>query len=127
MSIDAKLGKLKILVIDDDEFIRLTIKSILKKYGCTILEATDGNEGVSLYKRERPNITITDMLMPDKEGIETISEIRAINPAAKIIAISGGGNTQNMAFLQLAQKMGANRTLSKPIKPEELLNAIQAL
>src|SRR5688500_6780699 len=98
MSTDEKLKNLKIQVIDDDEFIRLTIKSILKKYGCSISEAADGNIGVALYKREKPDIVITDMLMPDKEGIETISEIRAVNPKVKIIAISGGGSTQNMAF-----------------------------
>lgn len=121
------LNNLKILIIDDDDLIRMTISGILKKQGCAILEAPDGNRGVALYKKEKPDIVITDMLMPDKEGMETITEIRAVNPKAKIIAISGGGNTQNMAFLQMAQKVGANRTLSKPIKPDELLAAVKAL
>ena len=67
------------------------------------------------------------MLMPDKEGLETISEIRAMKTAAKIIAISGGGSTQTMNFLNLAKKMGADLILSKPLKPDELLGAVRSL
>ena len=118
---------MKILIIDDDELIRLTIKNTLKKLECTVLEAENGNAGMALFKKEKPDLVITDMLMPDKEGLETISEIRAVNPNAKIIAMSGGGSSKNMAFLQLAQKMGASRIMSKPIKPDELLNAIKSL
>jgi DNA-binding response OmpR family regulator len=118
---------MKILVIDDDELIRLTIRNSLKKLGCTVIEAENGNTGVPMFKKERPDLVITDMLMPDKEGLETISEIRAIDPAAKIIAMSGGGSSKNMAFLQLAQKMGASRIMSKPIKPDELLNTVKSL
>lgn len=117
----------KILIIDDDELIRLTIKKTLIKAGCSVLEAENGNAGLALFKKEKPDLVVTDMLMPDKEGLETISEIRAVNPGARIIAMSGGGSSKNMAFLQLAQKMGANRIMSKPIKPDELLNAIKSL
>lgn len=124
---DDKLVNLKILIIDDDEFIRIAIKNILKKVGPTLYEAADGRAGIELYKREKPDVVITDILMPDKEGLETITELRLINPCVKIIAISGGGYTQNMGFLQLAQKLGANRALSKPIKPDELLNCIRAI
>jgi CheY-like chemotaxis protein len=67
------------------------------------------------------------MLMPDKEGLETISDIRAINKDTKIIAMSGGGTTQNLTFLQMAKKMGANLLLSKPIKPDQLTAAIESL
>lgn len=118
---------MKILIIDDDELIRLTLKNTLKKIECTVLEAENGNTGIALFKLEKPDLVITDMLMPDKEGLETISEIRAVNPNAKIIAMSGGGSSKNMAFLQLAQKMGASRIMSKPIKPDDLLNAIKSL
>jgi DNA-binding response OmpR family regulator len=118
---------MKILIIDDDDLIRLTIKNSLKKLGCAVLEAENGNTGVALFKKEHPDLVITDMLMPDKEGLETISEIRAVNPKAKIIAMSGGGSSRNMAFLQLAQKMGASRVMSKPIKPDELLNVVKSL
>ena len=117
----------KILIIDDDAVMRLTIQGTLKKHGYTTLIAENGDEGVKLYKTEQPDIVITDMLMPNKEGLETISEIRAINPQAKIIAMSGGGSTQNMTFLQLAKKVGANHLLTKPVKPDQLLVAVESL
>jgi DNA-binding response OmpR family regulator len=118
---------MKILIIDDDDLIRLTIKNALKKLGCAVIEAENGNTGIAIFKKENPDLVITDMLMPDKEGLETISEIRTAQPKAKIIAMSGGGSSKNMAFLQLAQKMGANRTMTKPIRPDELINAVKSL
>lgn len=116
---------IKILIIDDDDLIRLACKNILKKSGFETIEARNGNGGVAMFRGEHPDVVITDILMPDKEGLETISEIRAINMHAKIIAMSGGGNTQNMSFLQLAERMGANRLLSKPFKPDDLLAAVR--
>lgn len=118
---------LKILVIDDDELTRITFRNMLKKTQCTVLEAKNGNEGLSSYRISRPDIVITDMLMPEKEGLETISQIRAFDPDAKIIAMSGGGGTKNMSFLELAKKVGANQILSKPVKPDQLLSVINIL
>ena len=120
-------GKVNILVVDDDDVIRLMIKNIIKKLGSHTLEARNGNEALALYKKEKPDLVITDILMPGKEGLETIHDIRAINPKARIIAISGGGSTQNLTFLQLAQKIGANHAMTKPIKPDELINAIKTI
>src|SRR5688572_20959192 len=116
---------IKVLIIDDDDVIRLTMQNILKKKGYNVIAAENGNSGLELFKKEKPDIVITDILMPDKEGLETISEMRALKPDAKIIAISGGGSTQNMSFLQLAQRVGANRLLVKPIKPDQLLAAVE--
>jgi CheY-like chemotaxis protein len=118
---------LKVLIIDDDELIRLTFRNMLKKTQCTILEAKNGNEGLAAYRVSRPDIVITDMLMPEKEGLETISQIRAFDPDAKIIAMSGGGGTKNMSFLELAKKVGANQILSKPVKPDQLFSTINIL
>lgn len=118
---------MKILIIDDDDLIRLTCRSVLQKAGFSVVEASNGNAGVAAFKSEAPDLVITDILMPDKEGLETITEIRAHNPQIKIIAMSGGGHTQNMTFLKLAEKMGANCTLNKPVKPNDLLNAIKGL
>ncbi|MDD9900552.1 MAG: response regulator [Alphaproteobacteria bacterium] len=120
-------NKPTVLIIDDDELIRLSVTNVLKKNGLTALQAENGHVGVEIFKRDNPAIVITDMLMPDKEGLETISEIRALSPKAKIIAISGGGNTQNMSFLQLAQKIGADKIISKPLKPSDLMAAIKDL
>lgn len=112
---------MKILVIDDDELILMACRNLFKKEGFTVLEASNGNAGLDLYKQERPDIVITDMLMPDKEGLETITDIRTFDPASKIIAMSSGGTTQNMSFLQLAKKIGADYVLKKPFKPAEIL------
>lgn len=117
----------KILVIDDDELIRMTCRNILKKIECIVIEAENGTQGVALFKKEVPVLIITDILMPDKEGLETISEVRNLNAQVKIIAMSSGGGTQNMNFLHLAKKMGANLILSKPFKPDELLGAVRSL
>lgn len=117
----------KILVIDDDELILMTFRNLLKKEGFNVVEAQNGNLGIELYKSENPDLVVTDLLMPDKEGLETISDIRAINPSSKIIAMSSGGNTQNMSFLALAKKLGANRVLQKPFKPAEMLQAVKGL
>lgn len=115
----------KVLVIDDDSLIRMACNNVLKKNGYQVLLAENGNEGIDIFKTESPALVITDMLMPDKEGLETISDLRKINPAAKIIAMSGGGATQNMSFLELAQKIGAQSILNKPFKPDDLLKIVQ--
>lgn len=117
----------KILVIDDDELIRMTCRNILKKMNYLVVEAENGVRGLEQFGKESPMIVITDMLMPDKEGLETISEIRAKSGKVKIIAMSGGGATQNMNFLNLAKQLGADVILSKPFKPEELISAVKSV
>lgn len=117
----------KILIIDDDELIRLTCRNILKKIECEVIEAENGVQGLAQFKKEHPSIVITDLLMPDKEGLETISEIKGSDKSVRIIAISGGGSTNNMSFLNIAKLMGADIILKKPFKPDELLGAIKTL
>ena len=117
----------KILIIDDDELIRLTCRNILKKIECDVIEAENGVQGLAQFKKERPSIVITDLLMPDKEGLETISEIKGSDKSVRIIAISGGGSTNNMSFLNIAKLMGADIILKKPFKPDDLLGAIKTL
>jgi DNA-binding response OmpR family regulator len=119
--------ELKVLVIDDDELTRIMICNTLKKAGLTSIEAANGTDGLSLYKSKRPCLVITDILMPYKEGLETIAHIRSLSAEAKIIAMSSGGKTQNMSFLKLSLKLGANRILSKPFKPGELLKVVGGL
>ncbi len=117
----------KILVIDDDDLVRGMTCSVLKKNNFTVLEAENGNVGLAIAINEDPHLVITDMLMPDKEGMETIMELCAINDDIKIIAMSGGGKTQDMTFLNLAKQIGADKTLEKPFRPTELLAAVQAV
>ncbi len=114
----------KILVIDDDDFIRGILCNALKKSNFEVIEATNGNEGVEKALSQTPDVVVTDILMPDKEGIETIMEIKEANQDIKIIAMSGGGAIKNMSFLDMAKKVGAQHVLSKPFKPNDLFTAI---
>ena len=113
--------KLRVLIIDDDELFRHTLRTTMEKAGCWVMEARNGYEGVATFKQETPDLVITDILMPYKEGLETIKEILEINSGAKIIAMSSGGATHNMYFLQWAERMGACGTLCKPIRPSDLM------
>ena len=118
---------LKVLVIDDDTLTRITLCRTLQKMNCQTIEACNGFMGLSQFRREKPDVVITDILMPDMEGFSTIKEIRAIDPGARIVAMSGGGTDKNGDFLQLAEDMGAMRTLKKPFGPAEVGALMQAL
>jgi DNA-binding response OmpR family regulator len=114
----------KILVIDDDALVRHTISRILERSGYQVVLAEDGAEGVAKFRNERPDLVITDLIMPEKEGIETIIEMRREDPAARIIAVSGGGRLGAMDFLVVAHKLGAGEILRKPFEPAELLGCV---
>ena len=114
-----------ILVIDDEELIRLQIRNALEMEGFTVHEAANGNEGLTRIALAVPDVVITDILMPDKEGIETILELRRLYPAIRIIAISGGGRTGNKDFLRTAKHLGADRTLAKPFGLADLLRLVR--
>jgi len=92
-----------------------------------VVTAENGKEGLYIYKQEQPDLVITDLIMPDKEGLETIRELKQMNPSAKIIAISGGGISSPTAYLDLAQKMGAAATFEKPLDNEALLSMVKKL
>ena len=114
----------KILVIDDDVLVRDTIVRILERKGYQVLVAGDGARGLRIFRSERPDLVITDIIMPEKEGLETIREIRGESPDAKIIAISGGARIGNMDFLDVAGKLGASEIIPKPFDPAELVNIV---
>jgi len=86
--------------------------------------ASDGVRGLRMFRSEQPDLVITDIIMPEKEGIETIREIRGDCPDAKIIAISGGGRIGNMDFLKVAEKVGASEIIAKPFDPTGLGNIV---
>lgn len=114
----------RILVIDDEELVRAAVRVTLEGAGHQVTEAEDGEEGIS-RQRERPfDVVITDILMPTKEGIETIMQLRKDFEDLKIIAISGGGRTDNVNYLDLAEKLGAEKTLVKPFTNAELLQSV---
>ncbi len=116
-----------ILLIDDEAPLRKMLRILLERNGFQVLEATDGRHGVALYKAHRPDLTITDLIMPEKEGLEVIRELKALDPDIKIIAVSGGGIVDPVMYLKLAKNFGAQYALSKPISNKDLLSTINTL
>jgi len=116
-----------ILIIDDDFKIREVLQQILERAGYEVMEAFDGREGLSLYRKRPPDLVVTDIVMPKKDGLETITDLRIEFPGSKIIAISGGGRLDPKPYLELAEGFGANRLLTKPFGHEEFLKAVQDL
>lgn len=119
-------SKVRILVIDDDDLVRESIKLGLELADYQVAQANDGAVGLKIAVQGAFDLVITDILMPNKEGIETIQELRRKKPALKIIAISGG-DRRGGSFLDMAEKLGADKTLRKPFRPRELLDCIQDL
>jgi DNA-binding response OmpR family regulator len=117
----------RIIIIDDDPQIRLMLRMTLEKAGYTVEEAANGKEGLCKHNREPAELIITDLIMPEQEGMETIAELRRDSPATKIIAISGGGFLAPKNYLALAKEIGASCTLSKPIPQDSFLSAVRGL
>jgi DNA-binding response OmpR family regulator len=117
----------RILVIDDHEPLRDMLKQALEESGHTVKTAADGGEGLELFGAWPAQIVITDILMPDKEGIQTIMELRRAQTRVKIIAISGGGTLGPETYLNMARELGADRTLAKPFSLDELEKVISEL
>ena len=113
-----------ILIIEDEEPIRRLYQRVLGSAGYRVLEAGDGYEGERIYREEEPDLVITDLIMPDREGIELIRSLKKISPEVKIFAISGGGRIGPESYLPIALKLGAVRTFRKPVEIEDLLAAI---
>lgn len=117
----------KILVMDDEPAILLMIKKMLEKAGYEVIVALNGKEGMRLFEKEKPDLIITDIIMPEKEGLETIFELRRMYPDLKIIAISGGGRISPDGYLPGAKLLGANMVFQKPLVQKEFLNAVASL
>ncbi len=117
----------KIMIIDDDDQFRKMLRQTLIKAGYEVMEASNGGEGIKNFSKEPTDLIITDIVMPDKEGIETIMEIRQISPTVKIIAVSGGGRIGSDSYLDLARKLGAEKTFSKPVDRKEVLETIKEI
>jgi CheY-like chemotaxis protein len=115
----------KILVIDDDAIVRKTIVQILEQDGYQVLSAEDGARGMVLFRSEQPDLVITDIIMPEQEGIQTITEMRRAKPDAKIIVISGSGRIGNIDFLRIAQHLGASDAIAKPFDRDDLLKRVR--
>ncbi len=114
----------KILIIDDDKQFREMLHEMVERAGYTVFCAQDGAEGMKIFRQEKPELVITDIIMPEKEGLETILELKKTVPEVKIIAISGGGRSHPGDYLRTAKYFGANKTLAKPFSKSELLDCI---
>ena len=117
----------RILIIDDDIQILKMLRKMLEHEGYEVVDAADGNKGLKLYQEDPTELIIIDLIMPEKEGIETIIDLRREFPEVKIIAMSGGGHGEPDSYLHMAKGLGAQRTLTKPFGKEELLEAIGAI
>ena len=116
-----------ILVVDDDEAIRDMLQLLLTRKGHSVEVAANGGEGERLIGQSVPDLVITDMMMPEEDGMELLMHLRAHAPNIPIIAISGGGRGFSYDPLPTAEKLGAHRTFAKPLDPKELLSAVQEL
>jgi DNA-binding response OmpR family regulator len=118
---------MKILVIDDEPAVRYAVTRILESSGFEVTTAPDGVRGMSQFHAWNPALVITDLIMPEQEGMQTIKLIRQAEPAVKILAISGGGRLVNVDFLQVARRFGADEILAKPFGSRELLATVRRL
>ncbi len=115
----------RILIIDDEPLARDTVRMILEEEGHEIVEAANGNEGIETDNAQPADLILTDLIMPAKDGIETILYFREARPDVKIIAISGGGRLRAEEPLELAKKLGVPHVILKPFGPGELIQAVR--
>jgi DNA-binding NtrC family response regulator len=116
-----------ILIIDDEKAILGFLKERLMNEGFNVLTASDGKEGMNLFKGNQVDLVITDIIMPDKDGFGTIIELKRICPDIKIIAMSGGGRGHPKYYLETAKSFGAQYTFEKPFKTSKLVEAVHEL
>ena len=123
-----RTARARILIIDDDDQFRSLVRKMLEEGGYNDIEETGkGIVGMKLFREHPFDLVITDIIMPDKEGLEMITELIKDYPLIKIIAMSGGGYIGPKSYLEMAEMLGASRTLVKPFKQSDLIDAVQEL
>jgi len=115
----------RILVIDDEELVRYSLKRVLEGAGFDVAEAGDGDQGLKAVEAQSFDLVITDIIMPNKEGIETVIDLKRLRPDLKVVAMSGGGRTRNLDYLNVAREFGADEVLAKPFSEDELLAVVR--
>lgn len=116
-----------ILIIEDDTEVRAYLDSLLERSGYDTHTAANGKEGVAIFKSADIDVVITDIIMPEKDGIETIMDMKRARRDLKVIAISGGGRAEPENYLHSARLLGADRTIKKPFTNEDILTAVGEL
>lgn len=114
----------KILVVDDEALMRQVLRHTLESAGHVVAEAGDGVQALAVYRSFAPQLVVTDVIMPERDGIQTIGDLMRIEPGLPIIAISGGAMDSGDLFLTLARHLGACHTLAKPFGVDELIAAV---
>jgi DNA-binding NtrC family response regulator len=117
----------RILLVDDDEPFRKMLRLTLTKLGYDVSEAADGRAALRLHAATPADVVITDLIMPEREGLEIIMELHRKQPGLKIIAMSGGGRINAKDFLAIAKVFGASRTFTKPFATSALAAAVAEL
>jgi DNA-binding NtrC family response regulator len=117
----------RILVIDDDESITSLLHMVLSRQGYEVLTAANGREGVKLFNSTPADLVISDILMPEMDGLEALKQLRQLSPNLKLIAVSGGGVRLKMDVLRVAELLGAAATFEKPYKIDALLASVRQL
>jgi len=117
----------KVIVIDDDPAVRSVIVAAFNRVGCETRWAVDGRSGVRLFNAEPAHLVVTDIVMPNQEGIETIMLLKRRERPPRVIAISGGGRRGGQDFLVWASHLGADATLPKPFRTSQLIEVARSL
>ena len=117
----------RILIVDDETDLRGMFKMLFESNGYEVIEASNGNEAIELYRSSPVDLIIMDVFMPEKEGIETILELTSEFPDVNVIAISGGGKVGTRDCLDSALEFGAKRVFTKPVTADRLLRAVEQI
>ena len=117
----------RILLVEDNEQLRNTLARLLMREGYDVSEAANGRLALQQMSQHAADVVVTDMLMPEMEGVEMILSLRRRHPGVKIIAVSGGGISSPENYLKIAGALGSDKTMTKPLVPGELIEAIRAL
>lgn len=117
----------RILLVDDDDGVRRMLRLTLERADHEVFEASNGREAMERHKEVRPDVIVIDLIMPEKEGLETIQDLRREGVQVPVIAMSGGGKIGADSYLSVARAFGADRVLSKPFRSAELLRDIDAV
>jgi DNA-binding NtrC family response regulator len=115
----------RILLVDDDDLSRGAVHKMLERSGYSVNSTSQGSEAIARYKTDRVELVITDLIMPETDGLEIIQELRRIDPKVRILAISGGGRVDAEEYLSVARKFGALEVLPKPFTGQELKQAVE--
>jgi CheY-like chemotaxis protein len=116
-----------VLIIEDDPIMLRNLAQWFQQAGCKVMVAHDGVEGLEQFNRLRPNAVVTDIIMPNREGVETLMAIKAQAPEVKILAISGGGRLGSTDLLAMARSLGADAVLAKPFRSTDVVDAVNRM